>query len=128
MTALHNGRTAMIARNFRRFPEALALQLSLPFELAARRIRERHTAAEARPRPRPARLDLAQDREPDDFPIGSVVRLPTGKLARVVGYRGVRRGHAVRLVCKYLEPVNRRFDVVQVLPKLAAIVEVKEAA
>ncbi len=58
----------------------------------------------------------------EDIPIGSVVRTPTGGLARVEGYRGYRREHRVRLVCRYLDPKNRAFDVVQLLPELVEVI------
>lgn len=62
-------------------------------------------------------------REATEIPIGATVRTPTGALARVEGYRGVRRGHRLWLYCRYLTPGNKRFDTVLVLPELVAIVE-----
>lgn len=62
-------------------------------------------------------------KDAEDIPLGSVVRTPTGQLARVEGYRGFRRGHRVWLVCRYLEPVNKRYDVVQLLPELVMVLE-----
>lgn len=59
----------------------------------------------------------------DDVPIGATVRTPTGQLARVTGYRGKRRGHRVWLVCRYLSPKNRAFDVALILPELVEVVD-----
>lgn len=61
-------------------------------------------------------------KDEEEIPVGTVVRTPTGALARVEGYRGHRRDHRVRLVCRYLEPANRAFDVVQLLPELVEVV------
>lgn len=61
-------------------------------------------------------------KDEDEIPIGTMVRTPTGALARVEGYRGYRRDHRVRLVCRYLKPVNSKFDVVQLLPELVEVV------
>jgi hypothetical protein len=60
-------------------------------------------------------------READEVPIGSIVRTPTGRDARVIGYRGFRRDFMVRLVCRYLEPENKRFDVVLLAPELVVV-------
>lgn len=64
----------------------------------------------------------------EDIPVGTIVRTPTGALARVEGYRGFRRDHRIRLVCRYLRPVNKRHDVVQLLPELVTVMEEKQAA
>lgn len=80
--------------------------------------------------PRPvlwARYLAARQKEPEDVPINSLVRTPTGQLARVVGYRGFRRDHRVRLVCRYEQPANRRYDVVLLAPELVHIVEAPKA-
>lgn len=61
-------------------------------------------------------------RDEEDFPIGTIVRTPTGAKARVEGYRGYKRDHRIRLVCRYLNPVNKHFDVVQLLPELVEVV------
>lgn len=76
-------------------------------------------AARLRHFPAPAPIDA------ETIPIGSTIRTPTGRLARVVGYRGYKRDSEdtrIRLVCRYVEPVNKRFDVVQLLPELAVVV------
>lgn len=62
-------------------------------------------------------------RDVEDIPIGTIVTTPTGSRAKVIGYRGYRRDHRIRLVCRYLEPVNQRFDVVQLLPELVKVAE-----
>lgn len=62
--------------------------------------------------------------EAEEVPIGSRVRTPTGKEAIVEGYRGFRRDHIVRLVCRYIEPVNKRFDVVLLPPELVTVLVV----
>lgn len=64
--------------------------------------------------------------EPEDVPIGCIVKTPTGQLARVIAYRGFKRDFRVRLVCKYVRPVNRRHDVVLLVPELVQIVEEAE--
>lgn len=69
-----------------------------------------------------------RDEEHDRIAIGTLIRTPTGAEATVVGYRGFRRGHRVWLVCKYVAPANKRFDIVQLLPELVVLVERKEAA
>lgn len=74
-------------------------------------------------------------REHEDIPIGSLVVTPTGREAEVVGYRGYSRNsgrgyrpgpgqrpHRVWLVCRYVQPANRRADVVMLLPELATVV------
>jgi hypothetical protein len=65
----------------------------------------------------------SRPKDAEDIPIGSVVTTPTGKEARVIGYRGFRRDHIVRLVCRYLEPENKRFDVVLLAPELVVVVK-----
>lgn len=59
----------------------------------------------------------------EDIPLRSRICLPTGALAIVEGYRGFRRDHRIRLVCRYLKPVNRAFDVVLMLPELVTVIE-----
>lgn len=115
----------MIARNYRKYPEALALQLALELVcVVVRRVRERHSAITA---PRKPVAVVQQDAE--DVPVGAIVRTPTGKKARVLGYRGYRRDHRVRLWCQYLEPENKRFDKVLLVPELVTVVELpKERA
>lgn len=61
--------------------------------------------------------------EPDEIPVGAIVRTPTGQLARVIAYRGFRRDFRVRLVCRYLRPVNKRYDIVMLVPELVQVVE-----
>lgn len=109
----------MIARNFRRYPEALALQLTLELVcVVVRRVRERHSSSPAPRKPLPM---VQQDAE--DIPVGAIVQTPTGKKARVLGYRGYRRDHRVRLWCQYLQPENKRFDKVLLVPELVTVVQ-----
>ena len=69
----------------------------------------------------------------EDIPVGTLVRTPLGHLAKVLAHRGFRRGHRVRLVCQYVERVDRnsrRFDVFLILPELVKVIgpEPKTAA
>jgi hypothetical protein len=115
---------AMIARNYRRYPEALERQLQLKFGRPRRR-RPKQEKPQSfgglalRQRYHPPR---AMDAE--QVPIGSTVRTPTGQLAKVEGYRGYKRDCRVRLVCRYLDPENKRFDVVLLAPELVTVLEV----
>lgn len=68
--------------------------------------------------------DPAPDRDPEEIPVGSIVRTPMGKMARVIGHRGYRRDHIVRLWLQYLEPENKRFDKV-LLPPFCVVVVTK---
>lgn len=107
----------MIAWNFRKYPEALALQLELSLVcVVVRRIRERHAA-------RPHPVDAPQDVNAEDIPVGSIVRTPTGKEAKVLGYKGKRRDHILRLWCQYLQPENKRFDKVLLAPRLVVVIQ-----
>lgn len=65
---------------------------------------------------------LKHAKDAEDIPIGATIRTPLGMLAIVEGYRGYRRGHRVWLVCRYCQPRNKAFDVVQVLPELVEVV------
>lgn len=58
----------------------------------------------------------------EDIPIGATIKTPLGMPAIVEGYRGYRRGHRVWLVCRYCNPRNKAFDVVQVLPELVEVI------
>lgn len=112
----------MIARNFRKYPEALALQLSLELVcVVVRRVRERHSASPTPSARKPVQVLQQQDAE--DIPVGAIVKTPTGKQARVLGYRGYRRDHRVRLWCQYLQPENRRFDKVLLVPELVTVLQ-----
>lgn len=75
-------------------------------------------------------------RDHEEIPIGSIIRTPMGRLARVVDYKGYgkntgraykpgpnQRPHRVWLVCQYLDPVNKKFDFCPLLPELAEVVE-----
>lgn len=68
-------------------------------------------------------------RDAEDIPIGTVVRTPLGALARVVAYRGGRRmgggdkDNHERLVCRYINPKNRRWGVVVLRAELVEIVK-----
>jgi hypothetical protein len=61
-------------------------------------------------------------------PVGAIVRTPTGRLARVVRHAGIKpragnqRDHFERIVCEYLDPMNRAFAVVRLLPRLVEVV------
>lgn len=70
---------------------------------------------------RPHLRAVKKPAEHEDVPVGSLVQTPTGRIAKVEGYRGFRRGHRVWLVCRYLHPENKRFDVVQLLPELVVV-------
>lgn len=114
----------MIARNFRRYPEALERQLELKFRASrhhrakpARAMTVGELAARQRHLPTPPR---AMDAE--QVPIGSTVRTPLGALAIVEDYRGYKRDTRVRLVCRYVDPENKRFDVVLLAPELVVVV------
>lgn len=65
---------------------------------------------------------VRQAMDAEQIPIGATIRTPLGMLAIVEGYRGYRRGHRVWLVCRYCQPRNKAFDVVQVLPELVEVV------
>lgn len=79
-------------------------------------------------------------KDAEDFPIGTTVRTPTGRLARVMGHRGMQgrrarkgRGHRTWLVCVYLDACKRAREAgtVLLLPELATVVpmeQVREAA
>lgn len=113
----------MIASNYRRYPEALALQLALELVcVVVRRVRERHVA----PRPVARTVVPPQDVDAEEIPIGAIVQTPSGKKARVIGYRGYRRDHIVRLWIQYLQPENKRFDKVLLAPKLVTVLEIPE--
>jgi hypothetical protein len=108
----------MIARNYRKHPEALALQLVLDFvAVVVRRVRERHSQSLVPRKAQPATQDA------EEIPVGAIVKTPTGKQARVLGYRGYRRDHRVRLWCQYLQPDNKRFDKVLLVPELVTVVQ-----
>jgi hypothetical protein len=72
-------------------------------------------------------------KDAEDIPIGSIVRTPTGALARVEGYRGGRRigggqkDDHERLVCRYLTARNRRFGTLVILPELVDVVPKEES-
>lgn len=117
----------MIARNFRKYPEALALQLTLQFAcVVIRRVRARHVASATPKRHAP---QVRTQLEAEDIPLRAIVRTPTGKEARVIGYRGGRRtggglkDDRTRLVCEYLEPENRRFNKVLLVPELVTVLQ-----
>lgn len=57
-----------------------------------------------------------------DIPIGTLVRTPMGMDAVVIAHRGKRRGRRIWLVCRYVAPINRAFDVVLLLPELVEVV------
>jgi hypothetical protein len=76
-------------------------------------------------------------RDHEEIPIGSLVRTPTGKEAEVKAYRGYgtnngrgyrpgpgQRPSRVYLVCRYVNPENKKFAIVQLLPELVVVVRV----
>jgi hypothetical protein len=71
-------------------------------------------------------------RDAEDIPIGTTVKTPTGALARVEGYRGGRRmgggdkDNHERLVCRYINPKNRRWAVVVLRAELVEVVPKEE--
>lgn len=75
-------------------------------------------------------------KDAEDFPIGTTVRTPLGKLALVIGYRGAQgsrvrkgRGHRTWLVLKYIAPGPREREAgtVQLLPEFAVAVPMEQA-
>jgi hypothetical protein len=67
--------------------------------------------------------------EPEAFPVGCIVRTPTGRLAIVERTRGNRerggmkgRDHLVRIVCRYTDAVHRDEALVPLAPALLVIV------
>lgn len=71
---------------------------------------------------------LRISKDHDRIPIGAKVRTPSGQEAVVIAYRGFRRDFRIRLVCRYLRPANRAFDVVQLVPELVEVLEVPGGA
>jgi hypothetical protein len=67
-------------------------------------------------------LKPARPIDAEDVPLGTTVQMPSGQMAIVEGYRGYRRDHRVRLVCRYVTPVNRAFDVALILPELVKVI------
>lgn len=65
---------------------------------------------------------VRRPKDAEEIPIGTKVRTPLGMDAVVIAYRGKRRGHRVWLVCRYVRPRNRAFDVVLVLPELVEVI------
>ncbi len=65
---------------------------------------------------------VRQAKDAEDIPIGTKVRTPLGMDAIVIAYRGKRRGHRVWLVCRYIRPRNRAFDVALILPELVEVI------
>lgn len=67
------------------------------------------------------------DIDPESIPIGSIVRTPQGRLAKVIGHAGKPRGGGQtdpfpRLICKYLEVSNAKFSIVRLQPKYVEVV------
>lgn len=68
-------------------------------------------------------------RDHEEIPIGATVKTPLGLLAVVESYRGIGtrqgegRSHRVFLVCRYVHPANKRYDIVQILPENVTVVE-----
>jgi hypothetical protein len=109
----------MIAKNYRKYPEALKLQMHLHFgHSVVRRISD--VTPNKRRTGQMQYVEKAQEAE--EIPIGALVRTPLGKLARVLKYSGYRRAHRIWLVCRYLEPENKRFDIVKILPERVVVV------
>ena len=71
---------------------------------------------------------LRRHAEYDRIPIGATIRTPRGMEAVVIGYRGFRRDYRIRLVCRYINPDNKAFDVVQLVPELVEVLEVPDGA
>lgn len=63
-----------------------------------------------------------QPKDAEDIPVGTRVRTPLGMEAVVIAHRGKRRGHRVWLVCRYIRPRNRAFDVALILPELVEVI------
>jgi len=70
----------------------------------------------------------SRPRDADEIPIGTKVRTPTGATAVVEGYRGGRRvgggdkDNHERLVCRYLNPTNRRWGYVLLRAELVEVI------
>lgn len=76
---------------------------------------------------KPAIEATSPDVEADAIPIGATVRTPTGRLAKVIGHTGKPRGGGQvdpfpRLICRYLNPKNKRFDTFRLQPSLVEVV------
>lgn len=56
----------------------------------------------------------------EDFPIGSIVITPLGQKAKVIKHLHYERSTRERLLCEYLEPVNKKFARVWLLPELVS--------
>lgn len=70
---------------------------------------------------------VPQDVEADTIPVGSIVRTPQGRIAKVIGHTGKPRGGGQtdpfpRLICKYMESSNARFGIVRLQPKYVEVV------
>lgn len=63
-------------------------------------------------------LKAPRPRDPEDFPIGSIVITPTGQRAKVIKHLHFERSTRSRLLCEYLEPPNKKFAKVWLLPEL----------
>lgn len=90
------------------------------------------TAADLNLRPSRAAFALSsatasscqRDIELGQIPIGSIVRTPLGLEAEVIRYfSDGRRGHRDRLVCRYLQPKNRRYAVATLVPELVTVIK-----
>ena len=64
----------------------------------------------------------SRSNEAMDIQVGTLVRTPMGRDAMVIAHRGKRRGPRVWLVCRYVAPANRAFDVVLLLPELVEVI------
>ncbi len=73
----------------------------------------------------PAPASRRRDIDPGQIPIGSIVRTPLGLEAEVIRYfSDGRRGHRDRLVCRYLQPKNRRYAVATLVPELVTVIRI----
>ena len=69
-------------------------------------------------------ISCRRDIELAQIPIGSIVRTPLGLEAEVIRYfSDGRRGHRDRLVCRYLQPKNRRYAVATLVPELVTVIK-----
>lgn len=70
---------------------------------------------------------MPQDVDPEAVPVGTIVRTPQGRMAKVIGHTGKPRGGGQtdpfpRLICKYLEASNAKFGIVRLQAKYVEVV------
>jgi hypothetical protein len=84
--------------------------------------------------PKIGKLRIERYNHCKDFPVGCIVKTPSGNDAKVIrhtyGNRGIDRGHLTatgfkqqKLVCVYMTNTNRRKAVITIAPWLVELVE-----